>query len=77
MVLWVFKVNSLTSAAGEADAARTQHPIAHFYLDAVAQAVFEGAMAIVIKKIDFCLNSYVDTSKLWHFIVFMYDGALC
>lgn len=29
---------------------RTQHPMPDFYLGAVAQAVFEGAIAIVIKK---------------------------
>lgn len=46
-------------------------------LGAVAQAVFEGAIAIVTKKMDFGLNSYVNISKFWHFIVFVYDGALC
>lgn len=49
----VFKVNSLTSAVGQAGAARTQHPMADSYLGAVAQAVFEGAIAIVIKKYGF------------------------
>lgn len=36
VVLWVFKVNSLTSAAGEAGAARTRPLIADFSLGAVA-----------------------------------------
>lgn len=52
-------------------------PIAGFCSGAVAQAVLEGAIAIVTKKMDFALNSCVNTSKLWHFIVFMYDGASC
>lgn len=49
-MLWVFKVNSLANAVGEAGAARTQHPIADFYMGTLAQAVFEGAIAIVTKK---------------------------
>lgn len=48
-MLWVFKVNSLASAVGQAGAART-HPIADFYLRPVAQAVFESAIAIATKK---------------------------
>lgn len=75
MVLWVFKVTSLSSAVGQAGTARTQHPIADFYLAAVAQAVFEGAMAIVTKKMDFGLNSCVSISKWRYFVLFMYDGT--
>lgn len=54
---------------------RTQHPIADFYLAAVAQAIFEGAMVIVTKKMDFGLNSYVSISKLRYFVLFMYDST--
>lgn len=56
MVLWVFKVTSLASAVGQAGTARTQHPIADFYLAAVAQAVFEGA---ITKKMDLGLKMSV------------------
>lgn len=77
MVLWVFKVTSLASAVGQAGTARTQHPITDFYLGAVAQAVFEGAMAIVTKKMDFGLNSDVNISKLRYCILFMCDGTSC
>ena len=75
MFLWVSEVSSLICAAGQAGAAEADIVPDHFYPCAVARSVFEGDIAIVIKKVHFCLNSYVNILKSWRFTVLMYDGA--